>query len=952
MLRRLASFSALMCGAWLAPGLAEADSLDSKPEPSAILGGDVVGPCAWPAAVSMGGSCTGSFVHPQVVIYAAHCGDDVPYIRFGDTIDETAREVIPERCVVHPTGAWGVGTDFAYCLLPEPIEDIPTVPPLMGCEVDQYLHEGRDVTLVGFGINDDPKENYGIKRWVETQITAFSWDEVFIGDETAGACNGDSGGPALVQLEDGSWRVFGIASWGQGGCGIGTYYSMIHNGLTWIESDTNIDITPCHDGDGRWNPGPQCAGLPSDPAAATGSWADGCSFGPSIAEISSCGDPFDPDFEDTSAPVLEVVSPSDGERFNLDFGEDTVTVPVSVEVDDGGGWGVSTLTLQILSGDKVVVETTDHAAPFTFDNLVFPEGVFVVRAEGRDRAGNEAEAQEAIFGVNVDPPERPEDATSSTSQGGETTGDEERPTSGSEPESEGSSGTMSPTATDGASGNGASDSGCGCVVDDSSPGDASWLVLPLWGFLRRRRATAAAIVAASTAVGCSSEPSSMTGDGSESSSTATTTETSTQSGTSEDSSTSSGSASDERASTSTGEDVEPGCGDGVLQEGEICDDGNGVEGDGCNPDCTLSGEPLWELVRETDRRINDLAFGPRGTLIAVGWYDDEAENAQPFVAQFTPDGEEVWVRQHPDPAFRWSTYEHVSIGDDGGIHIVGTSQPAGDAERAALSVLCDVDGEILWSQSEGEFTALDQTWRDVLAMSDGGHLASGSLGRANDPDPAELTFALRRYDAAGEVVWSVSEDVGLDYQAYPYSLLRAPTGDNVVVGTRDYGAEASVWVSRYDDDGVELSTFEFREILTRYFMYTAAFDDEENLVTCGRLLRGSAVGPVCMAFSSEGELLWRAKLPQPGFGNDAARRVAIDSGGRIAVAGEAFDADRGWQAMLWKLSAQGEWLWTRQYGQLASTRSDFATALLVDEADNLIVGGVAGAASWLTKLSP
>lgn len=33
----------------------------------------------------------------------------------------------------------------------------------------------------------------------------------------------------------------------------------------------------------------------------------------------------------------------------------------------------------------------------------------------------------------------------------------------------------------------------------------------------------------------------------------------------------------------------PRCGDGKLNGGEACDDGNAVKGDGCEPDCTLSG---------------------------------------------------------------------------------------------------------------------------------------------------------------------------------------------------------------------------------------------------------------------------------------------------------------------------------------------------------------------------
>ncbi|MEZ4381679.1 MAG: choice-of-anchor L domain-containing protein [Nannocystaceae bacterium] len=38
--------------------------------------------------------------------------------------------------------------------------------------------------------------------------------------------------------------------------------------------------------------------------------------------------------------------------------------------------------------------------------------------------------------------------------------------------------------------------------------------------------------------------------------------------------------------------TDPGeCGDGVIDDGEACDDGNDVEGDGCEPDCTLSPPP-------------------------------------------------------------------------------------------------------------------------------------------------------------------------------------------------------------------------------------------------------------------------------------------------------------------------------------------------------------------------
>ncbi|MEM6996967.1 MAG: hypothetical protein AAF721_41070, partial [Myxococcota bacterium] len=35
------------------------------------------------------------------------------------------------------------------------------------------------------------------------------------------------------------------------------------------------------------------------------------------------------------------------------------------------------------------------------------------------------------------------------------------------------------------------------------------------------------------------------------------------------------------------------CGNGIVEGDEACDDDNDIVGDGCRPDCTRSGEPVW-----------------------------------------------------------------------------------------------------------------------------------------------------------------------------------------------------------------------------------------------------------------------------------------------------------------------------------------------------------------------
>jgi hypothetical protein len=262
------------------------------PPTSHIYGGDEVDTCDWPTAVNLGGSCTGTLVHPRVVMYAAHCGTDYDAVRLGENAFGGAGRSVPtQQCRIRPGGGPGGGDDFAYCTLAQPVNDVPIVPILMGCETS-LLSPGAEVTVVGFGNADNGP--YGLKREVTTQINGITQSgEINIGGDGKDSCQGDSGGPVYIRAADGSWRVFGVTSWGHG-CGGGGYYSMMHNGVAWVESQTGIDITPCHDADGTWNPTEACGDFPVSGTAGGGSWSQGCATAETTGEFSaSCGPAYD-----------------------------------------------------------------------------------------------------------------------------------------------------------------------------------------------------------------------------------------------------------------------------------------------------------------------------------------------------------------------------------------------------------------------------------------------------------------------------------------------------------------------------------------------------------------------------------------------------------------------------------------------------------------------------------
>jgi MYXO-CTERM domain-containing protein len=327
----------------MAYGLADAR------DPAAIIGGAPVDTCGWPTTVWVD-VCTATLVHPQMLVLASHCivlGGTPTKASFGESSDAPARQVPIVGCVTwpdwQPTMPGDGNNDIAICQLAEAVEDVPIVPILMGCETD-VLEAGAEVTLVGFGIHDT-LGTLGTKYAVDVAVQQVGTDAILLGDATESSCNGDSGGPAFMQLADGSWRVFGVTSGAaanQAGCPQTAVYTMIHRYADWIESTSGLDVTPCHDADGTWNPDERCTDFPLSPNEVAGDWATGCDDGERSGPSASCGDPIASGDSSSSSDGGGSSSSSDGGMADESTGTTTAdhedTGPAGTS-EDGGTTG-------------------------------------------------------------------------------------------------------------------------------------------------------------------------------------------------------------------------------------------------------------------------------------------------------------------------------------------------------------------------------------------------------------------------------------------------------------------------------------------------------------------------------------------------------------------------------------------------------------------------------------
>ncbi|MGH1344379.1 MAG: trypsin-like serine protease [Nannocystales bacterium] len=476
---RLGSTLTAVCLATLASNASAAPAQEEGIEPvePQVYGGAPAEVCQWPTTVAVtggGGLCTGALVHPRLITYAAHCGDGEKQIRFGES-STTALTRQTERCVANPDylGTTNQAQDWAFCILAEPMLDIPFTPPAYGCETD-LIQEGQEVFLVGYG--DSNVGSAGTKRWGESVIVSTFGATAQIGAQGTGiaTCEGDSGGTAYLPMEDGSFRAISMVSTGLIGCNDTTgTHALMHPAIPWIEETSQIDITPCHDADGTWNPNPNCTGFFAGGSTPQGVWEDMCAGTPSTGPSVTCGEPYDAT-PDEDPPEVTVASPTHGTE--LDSG-----ALVTIEVDAlDSGYGVEEVWIEIDGMEQAVRETYP---PFAFPDVPFPDGVYTIVAHAVDWAGNEGVSAPVTIGINAEVPDTPGGSTGSADSSGDGTGDSSGATDGDESTGDVTdSGATSgaPDATEDG------DDGCGC----STPTGGGWsglvILIGLVGLRRRR----------------------------------------------------------------------------------------------------------------------------------------------------------------------------------------------------------------------------------------------------------------------------------------------------------------------------------------------------------------------------------------------------------------------------------------------------------------------------------
>ena len=256
-----------------------------------------------------------------------------------------------------------------------------------------------------------------------------------------------------------------------------------------------------------------------------------------------------------------------------------------------------------------------------------------------------------------------------------------------------------------------------------------------------------------------------------------------------------------------------------------------------------------------------------------------------------------------------------------------------------------------WTQRAG--TAGNDVFNSVAVDSSGNvHAAGGSDGPLFDSTPAGLSDAVVvKYDRLGAVQWSVMLGTNLSDEARAIAV--DGSGNVYVGGTTDGdlggvigNTSTDAFVAKFNSVGERLWLRQLHS--PGYdFLRGLAVDASGNVVVCGytdgslfATFQGGASELFIAKFDGAGTLVWGY---QDGTGTVAdAAAVTTDASGNVyatgfAVGGLDGNADTGsYDAFVTKLSPVGVRQWTNQFG---TSGNEFASALALDNAGNILVAG-------------
>lgn len=264
-----------------------ADGLES---PGAMATMPIIGGNADPGSPAVvmlstaSATCSGTLIGPHTVLTAGHCvadsiaaDDHTGVVEFGSGGGDGFTDWrVTAQFALHRYYSSALSHDLALVRLSEPA---PTGIDPVGVNLEPLPDSfvGTTVRVVGFGVTDaETQTGLGTKRTITVEVAAMGSHHLEYGSPGHNICNGDSGGPTLLNDFPNGEIVVAVSSWVWARCDDASVVTRTDAEADWLIEVFDAFDGPCAlDGecvsDGCRTPDPDC-----DPCGFDGVCAADC----------------------------------------------------------------------------------------------------------------------------------------------------------------------------------------------------------------------------------------------------------------------------------------------------------------------------------------------------------------------------------------------------------------------------------------------------------------------------------------------------------------------------------------------------------------------------------------------------------------------------------------------------------------------------------------------------
>ncbi|MEO7328363.1 MAG: hypothetical protein ABI193_07285, partial [Minicystis sp.] len=302
------------------------------------------------------------------------------------------------------------------------------------------------------------------------------------------------------------------------------------------------------------------------------------------------------------------------------------------------------------------------------------------------------------------------------------------------------------------------------------------------------------------------------------------------------------------------------------------------------PDGTLFWSSVYDGTISGDDGGFGIARGGNGVILVIGYETQANTGKNILVRAYTTEGGVNWTRRYSGALNLDDIGYSIASNAAGDVFFTAATRiTAGQGEDIYVAKVAAFDGAPIWASVVNGSGNLDDEGQGIAVDPAGNVIVTGLIR-----SPTSMDAWVRKYTDSGQILWTKTNNGAANGMDFGASVATDPAGNIVVAGAETIPVQGlNGWIRKYDSAG--------NVIWTQSYDGPAHLDDSARGVAIDMLgnilvggietVAGGTTDGWVRRYSSAGATVWTAPFIGPASGNDGTRGVTFNNNAEVYACG-------------------------------------------------------------------